>query len=70
MLLPQSDSKRQGEMARQLRASVQNVIWITVGMDYVYVDNSNLYIEGRRVSAVRNGLARSIVEAMNEGILD
>ena len=39
-------------------------------MDYVYVDNSNLYIEGRRVSAVVNGLADDIYEAMNEGVLD
>lgn len=39
-------------------------------MDYIYVDNSNLYIEGRRVSAVATGLASSIVEAMNLGILD
>lgn len=38
--------------------------------DYVYVDNSNLYIEGRRVSAVVNGLADNIHEAMNSGILD
>lgn len=39
-------------------------------MDYVYVDNSNLYIEGRRVSAVAQGLASNIVTAMNDGILD
>ncbi|MEW5782066.1 MAG: NYN domain-containing protein [Pseudomonadota bacterium] len=39
-------------------------------MDYIYVDNSNLYIEGRRVSAVATGLASNIVEAMNLGILD
>ncbi|MED5549746.1 MAG: NYN domain-containing protein [Pseudomonadota bacterium] len=39
-------------------------------MDYVYVDNSNLYIEGRRVSAVNQGLATDIIDAMNNGILD
>ncbi|ANN59770.1 NYN domain-containing protein [Mesorhizobium loti NZP2037] len=39
-------------------------------MDYVYVDNSNLYIEGRRVSAVKQGLAKDIKEAMNNGIFD
>jgi len=38
--------------------------------DYIYVDNSNLYIEGRRVSAVAQGLADNIREAMNLGILD
>lgn len=39
-------------------------------MDYIYVDNSNLYIEGRRVSAVTSKLAPNIIEAMNQGILD
>jgi uncharacterized LabA/DUF88 family protein len=39
-------------------------------MDYIYVDNSNLYIEGRRVSAVAQGLAANIREAMDYGILD
>jgi uncharacterized LabA/DUF88 family protein len=34
------------------------------------VDNSNLYIEGRRVSALAQGAATTIVEAMREGILD
>ena len=37
---------------------------------YVYVDNSNAFIEGKRVSAVQNGLAPNIFEAMNQGILD
>lgn len=39
-------------------------------MEYVYVDNSNLFIEGRRVSAVAKGMARNIVEAMQYNILD
>lgn len=39
-------------------------------MDYIYVDNSNLYIEGRRVSAVAQGIAANIREAMDYGILD
>ena len=38
--------------------------------DYIYVDNSNLYIEGKRVSAVKNGLAMNIYDAMNNRILD
>ncbi len=38
--------------------------------DYIYVDNSNLYIEGRRVSAVAQRLAVDIHEAMRDGILD
>jgi uncharacterized LabA/DUF88 family protein len=39
-------------------------------MEYIYVDNSNLFIEARRVSAVAKGFARNIVEAMNGNILD
>lgn len=39
-------------------------------MDYIYVDNSNLYIEGQRVSAVASGLTSNIIQAMNLGILD
>lgn len=38
--------------------------------DYVYVDNSNLYIEGRRVSAVKEKMVKNIHEAMNDGIFD
>jgi hypothetical protein len=37
---------------------------------YTYIDNSNLFIEGRRVSAVEKGMASDIYEAMNHGILD
>ena len=32
--------------------------------DYIYVDNSNLYIEGRRVAAVQHGLAPTIRDAL------
>lgn len=37
---------------------------------YTYIDNSNLFIEGRRVSAVHKGMAPNIYDAMNYGILD
>ncbi len=37
---------------------------------YVYIDNSNLYIEGCRVSAVNKGMAKSIEHAMGIGIVD
>ena len=37
---------------------------------YTYVDNSNLYIEGCRVSAVQKGLAKTIDDAMKSGVLD
>jgi uncharacterized LabA/DUF88 family protein len=37
---------------------------------FVYVDNSNLWIEGMRVSAVRKGMAKSPQDAMERQILD
>jgi len=39
-------------------------------MEYVYVDNSNVFIEARRVSAVSLGLAKNIREAMTLQVLD
>lgn len=38
--------------------------------DWIYVDNSNVFIEGKRVSAVRIGLAPNIWDAKEFGILD
>lgn len=40
--------------------------------NYTYVDNSNVYIEGARVSAVKKGLpgAATIVDAMNNRVVD
>lgn len=38
--------------------------------DYIYVDNSNVFIEGKRTSAVAKGLAMNVYDAMNNGILD
>lgn len=38
--------------------------------DWIYVDNSNVFIEGKRVSAVKKGLAPNIFDAMNYNILD
>lgn len=37
---------------------------------FVYVDNSNVWIEGMRVSAVRKGLAADINAAMNDHVTD
>jgi uncharacterized LabA/DUF88 family protein len=37
---------------------------------FVYVDNSNVFIEGKRVSAVRRGLAKDIRDAMNQNTID
>lgn len=37
---------------------------------YVYVDNSNVWIEGQRISAVRKGLVGDLIEAMNEDVVD
>ncbi len=39
-------------------------------MYYVYIDNSNLHIEGQRVSAVAKKLANNISDAMNNNIID
>ncbi len=38
--------------------------------ELVYVDNSNVFIEGKRVKAVEAGLAMNIFDAMNDNILD
>lgn len=37
---------------------------------FVYVDNSNVWIEGQRLSAVHKGLAKSIPDANESGIVD
>lgn len=37
---------------------------------YVFVDNSNVWIEGKYVSAVKKGLARDIVDAHNKKACD
>lgn len=39
-------------------------------LNYTYVDNSNVAIEGKRVSAVKKGMAKNIREAMMQGIVD
>lgn len=43
-----------------------------MGKNFTYVDNSNVYIEGSRVSAVNRGLpgAATIIEAMNNRVVD
>ena len=38
--------------------------------DWIYVDNSNVFIEGQRVSAVAEGMALSISDAMANKTLD
>lgn len=38
--------------------------------DWIYVDNSNVFIEGKRVSAVAKGLALDIYDALENRILD
>jgi uncharacterized LabA/DUF88 family protein len=38
--------------------------------DWIYVDNSNVFIEGKRVSAVRQGLAMDIWDAFDHRIVD
>ena len=38
--------------------------------DWIYVDNSNVFIEGQRVSAVQQGMALDIYDAMANRITD
>ncbi|MBN3938674.1 NYN domain-containing protein [Nostoc sp. NMS9] len=38
--------------------------------NFVYVDNSNVFIESKRVSAVRRALVSNIYDAMNKKIID
>ncbi|MFC7331931.1 NYN domain-containing protein [Rhodocista pekingensis] len=38
--------------------------------DWIYVDNSNVYIEGQRVSAVRQQMALDIYDAIQNRVLD
>jgi hypothetical protein len=38
--------------------------------EFVYVDNSNVFIEGKRVSAIARGLARNLQEAFDKRIFD
>lgn len=51
-------------VAEQLREGVEAVA------DWIYVDNSNVFIEGQRVSAVQAGMALDIWDALNNKILD
>ena len=39
-------------------------------MDWIYVDNSNVFIEGQRTSAVQQGMALDIYDAMSNRIID
>jgi len=39
-------------------------------LNYTYVDNSNVFIEGQRVSAVQKGMAKTIEEATDKHIFD
>jgi hypothetical protein len=57
------ESPAEGKLTHRFRGRA-------AGMDYIYIDNSNLYIEGRRVSAVAKKMAANIIEAMNNNILD
>ena len=41
-----------------------------MGKNFTYVDNSNVFIEGQRVSAVTQGQAANIFDAMNKRIID
>lgn len=36
--------------------------------EYIYVDNSNVFIEGKRIAAIRGGAAKSVAQANREKI--
>jgi uncharacterized LabA/DUF88 family protein len=38
--------------------------------EFIYVDNSNVFIEGKRIAAIREGRAKSVAEAQENGISD
>ncbi|MGB7317626.1 MAG: hypothetical protein WBC85_06635, partial [Planktotalea sp.] len=38
--------------------------------DWIYVDNSNVFIEGQRVSAVAQSMEANIYDAMNNSTFD
>ena len=38
--------------------------------EFIYVDNSNVFIEGKRISAIRQGLAKTVAEAQENDIID
>lgn len=39
-------------------------------LSYTYVDNSNVFIEGQRIAAVKNGLAKDLADASSRHIVD
>ena len=43
---------------------------MVMGKNFTYVDNSNVFIEGQRVSAVTQGQAENIIDAMNRRVID
>ncbi|MDQ3801930.1 MAG: NYN domain-containing protein [Acidobacteriota bacterium] len=38
--------------------------------EFIYVDNSNIFIEGKRIAAIRQGLAKNAAHANDNGIVD
>jgi uncharacterized LabA/DUF88 family protein len=38
--------------------------------EFIYVDNSNVFIEGKRIAAIRDGAAKSVAHANRAGIQD
>lgn len=63
-------AERVAEEKRKAKATGRRRIQTRTMLTYTYVDNSNVFIEGQRVSAVRKGMATSIQEATENHILD
>lgn len=53
-----------------IQFAIKKIVEIFKVKTYSYFDNSNLFIEGQRVSAVKKGMAKDIFEAMNNKIVD
>ena len=66
---PAHKSSTLGQPGRQRRCpcATSSIDWV---IHFTYVDNSNVFIEGRRLSAVVRGLAPNVAVAMRDGIFD
>lgn len=53
-----------------IRFAIKKIVEIFKLKTYSYFDNSNLFIEGQRLSAVKKGMAKNIFEAMNNKVVD
>lgn len=53
-----------------IRFAIKKISEIFKLKTYSYFDNSNLFIEGQRLSAVKKGMVKDVFEAMNKKVVD